>query len=438
MKISIFGLGYVGCVTAACLAQDGHTVIGVDANYQKMDLIRKGQSPIKEPGLDALIKEGVSAGTLQVCPDSTAAVCESDISLICVGTPSNGNGSLQLRYVENVCREIALAVAIKKTYHVVVIRSTVLPGTVENKLIPILEEVSGLKAGIDFGVATNPEFLREGSAIKDYLQPSFIVIGSLDRRGGEMVAELYRSLNAPVIHTQMRTAQMVKYASNAYHALKVTFANEIGNLCKVNGIDGQEVMEIFSLDNQLNTSSAYLRPGFAFGGSCLPKDLRAMLYQAKEFDVDCTVLGSILPSNRRQVELGISLIEQTGRKKIGILGLSFKADTDDLRESPAVVLVETLLGRGYELCIFDEQVELEQLVGANKSFLERELPHIASLIAPSLDELVAHAEVLVITNGSRSFHRIPELMNADQTLIDLVGLVKVNGEMKGTYKGICW
>jgi GDP-mannose 6-dehydrogenase len=438
MKISVFGLGYVGCVTAACLARDGHTVIGVDVNPQKVELVGSGRSPVEEPGLDELVREVVKSGHLHASLDSQAAVNASDVSLICVGTPSNGNGSLKLQYVENVCCELGIALASKPDYHVVVVRSTVLPGTVEERLIPLLEQHSGRRAGIDFGVCTNPEFLREGSAINDYLHPSFVVIGELDQRSGDIVQELYQSVDAPAIRTAIRTAQMVKYTSNAFHALKVVFANEIGNLCKANGIDGQEVMEIFSQDHQLNISTAYLKPGFAFGGSCLPKDLRALLYRAKQVDIDCPLLSAVLPSNQKQVDLGIRLVEKTGHKKVGILGLSFKAGTDDLRESPAIILAETLLGRGYQVRIFDEKVQLSRLVGANKSFLEQELPHIASLMCSSIEQLASQSEVLVITNGSKTFRQVPHLMNGHQVLIDLVGIAKNKGDMQSLYEGICW
>lgn len=438
MKISVFGLGYVGCVTAACLARDQHTVIGVDVNRYKVELIGAGQSPVEEPGLNALIAEMVKAGRLTVSLDSAIAVQESAVSLICVGTPSNLNGSLNLQYIENVCTEIGKALASKTDYHVVVIRSTVLPGTVEDKLIPLLEAQSGRRAGVDFGVCTNPEFLREGTAINDYLHPSFVLIGELDARSGDVVRELYTTLDAPVIRTTIQNAQMVKYASNVYHGLKVTFANEIGTLCKAQGIDGQAVMEIFAQDRQLNISSAYLKPGFAFGGSCLPKDLRALLYRAKELDVETSLLSAILPSNQKHIERGIRFVEQTGCKRVGILGLSFKPDTDDLRESPAIVLAETLLGRGYQIKIFDDQVQLSRLVGANKNFLEKELPHIASLMCASIQELVELSEVVVITNGSKSFRDVPSLMRPDQVLFDLVGIANRKDNLQSRYEGICW
>lgn len=438
MRISILGLGYVGCVSAACLAYEGHTVLGVDVNPLKVELLDSGRSPVMEPGLDEIVEGVVGSGRLQVGLDSKAAVHCSEVSLICVGTPSNENGSLNLQYVENVCREIGMALAAKQGYHVVVVRSTVLPGTVEQKLIPLLEQHSGRQAGVDFGVCMNPEFLREGSAIHDYYHPSNVVIGELDQRSGDVVEAMYGSVDAPVIRTAIPTAEMVKYASNAFHALKVVFANEIGNLCKAQSIDGQEVMEIFGKDRQLNISTAYLKPGFAFGGSCLPKDLRALLYRAKELDVECSVLKAVLPSNQKQVELGIKVVEKTGHKKVGILGLSFKPDTDDLRESPAVSLAETLLGRGYQVRIFDEKVQLPRLVGANRAFLERELPHIASLMCSSMEQLVSQSEVVVVTNGSKAYRQVLRLMNGQQALIDLVGIAKDNSDLPSMYEGLCW
>jgi GDP-mannose 6-dehydrogenase len=438
MKISVHGLGYVGCVSAACLAQDGHEVLGIDINPLKVRLLESGKSPVVEPGLEELIVRNVSSGKLKVGLDSQAAVHQCGVSLICVGTPSNDNGSLKLDYVENVCREIGEALADKQDYHLVVIRSTVLPGTVEKRLIPTLEERSGKRAGIDFGVCMNPEFLREGSAIQDYYQPSFVIIGEFDERSGKIVEELYSNVDAPVILTSIRTAEMVKYACNAFHALKIVFANEIGNLSKANGIDGQEVMEIFCQDRQLNISDAYLKPGFAFGGSCLPKDLRAMLYRAKEVDVEMPLMNAILSSNQKQVERGVKLVEKSGCKKVGILGLSFKANTDDLRESPAVILAETLLGRGYQIRIYDDEVELSRLIGANKSFLEQELPHIASLMCSSVEQLVEQSEVVVMTNSGKGFRHAPDRMRQEQTLIDLVGIAKGNGDLKAGYEGICW
>jgi GDP-mannose 6-dehydrogenase len=438
MNVSVFGLGYVGCVSAACLSKDGNQIIGVDVNPLKVEMLAAGRSPIVEPGLNELIKQSVVDSSLQVTTDVHKAVLGSMLSLICVGTPSNENGSLKLDYVKKVCQEIGEALVDKAEYHVVVIRSTVLPGTVEELLIPILEQSSGKKAGADFGVCMNPEFLREGSAIKDYYKPSYVVIGELDQRGGDVVAALYQEIDAPAFRVPIRTAEMVKYISNAYHALKIAFANEVGSLSKAQGIDGQRVMEIFSTDTQLNISSTYLRPGYAFGGSCLPKDVRALLYRAKELDVDCDVLGSILPSNRKLIEQSVRMVERTGKKKIGLLGLSFKPDTDDLRESPAVILAETLLGKGYDIKIYDDKVELARLIGANKAFLDSELPHIASLMCSSMDELIAHSQVVVITNGSKAFGQAPDLMDKKQVLIDLVGVAKEGRELPGLYDGMGW
>lgn len=438
MKTGIFGLGYVGSISAACLARDGHTVIGVDVNPRKSDLIRSGRSPVIEPGLDELIADVVRGGRLWATTDSQDTVHHTDVSVICVGTPSNGNGSLKLDHVEHVCREIGTALSTSRDYHVVVVRSTVLPGTVRARLIPILEEYSGRRAGPDLGICMNPEFLREGTGLDDYDRPSQVVIGELDRRSGDTVQSLYERVEAPVVRAPIETAEMVKYVSNAFHAVKVTFANEIGNLCKAHGIDGREIMEIFCQDRQLNISPAYLRPGFAFGGSCLPKDLRALLYRAKERDLECALLEGILQSNDRQIRRGTELVERAGYKRVGVLGLSFKSGTDDVRESPIVSLVETLVGRGYQVSVFDDKIDPEWLVGANKLFLERELPHIASLMRPSMDEVVADADVVVVANASEAFRGISALIREDQLLVDLAGIVKGKNDLRGRYEGICW
>ena len=361
MRVSVFGMGYVGCVTSACLAHDGHHVIGVDVNQLKVGTIQSGHSPIIEPDLDQWISDGTESGRLMAILDCAAAVQDSDVTLICVGTPSNGNGSLKLDYIEKVCREIGTALSTKDSYHVVVVRSTVLPGTVEERLLPILEQSSQKLAGRDFGLCANPEFLRESSAIKDYYNPSHVVIGALDARSAEVVQKLYDGLSAPIVRTTIKTAEVLKYVNNAFHALKVVFANEIGNLCKVHSIDGQDVMEIFCQDRQLKISPTYFRPGFAFGGSCLPKDTRALAYRAKQRDVDSPLLEAILTSNERHIRRGIEMVERTKRKNIGVLGLSFKAGTDDVRESPVIPLVETLVGRGYRVRIYDEHLQLNKL-----------------------------------------------------------------------------
>jgi len=438
MKIGIFGLGYVGCVTAACLASDGNEVVGIDVNPLKVEMLNAGQSPIIEPGLDQLIKDGRNSGKLKASLDHAAVVRESDISLICVGTPSNDNGSLKLDYVQSVCQQIGTALGEMTEYHLVVVRSTVLPGTVEEKLIPILEQASGRKAGVDFGVCMNPEFLREGSAIKDYYQPSLVMIGEIDQRSGDTLQPVYNPVNAPLIRSTIRTAEMVKYTCNAFHAMKVVFANEIGTIAKSNSVDGQEVMDIVSQDKQLNISTAYLRPGFAFGGSCLPKDLRAILYRAKELDVEVPMLASLLPSNHQHVQVAIKMIERTRKHRIGVLGLSFKAGTDDVRESPTITMIETLIGRGYQVRIYDDKIQLARLIGANKSFLEKEIPHITTLMCPTIEELVAQSEVLVVANGSAEFRQVADMLKEDQILIDLIGIVKQAQKMDTSYEGICW
>jgi GDP-mannose 6-dehydrogenase len=421
MRISVFGLGYVGSVSVACLAQDGHTTIGVDVNPQKMALLAAGCSPVIEPGLHELVGDAVRSGRLRICPDGQAAVQDSDVSLICVGTPSNGNGSVNLHHVEHVCSEIGKALAVKQRYHVVVVRSTVLPGTVQERLIPLVEGRSGKRAGRHFGVCMNPEFLREGSAIRDYYHPSQIVIGELDEASGDAAQEMYAAVNAPITRTSIPTAEMLKYACNAFHAVKISFANEIGNLCCAQGVDAQQVMTLFCQDHQLNISTTYLKPGFAFGGSCLPKDVRALLHRGRQHDLTLPLLSGALESNQQQIRRGIELVEQTGRTRIAVLGLSFKAQTDDVRESPSVPLVETLLGRGYQVRVYDEHVKLERLIGTNKAYLDRGLPHIASLMCASAEEAVATAEVVVIVHRTSAFRRAAELVRADQIVIDLAG-----------------
>ena len=438
MRISIFGLGYVGCVTATCLAQQEHQIVGVDINPHKVRLIETGHSPISEPGLDDLLGKVVERGLFRVTTNPDQAVQDTDVSLICVGTPSNHNGCVNLNYIEKVCAEIGESLGRKPSYHVVVVRSTVLPGTVQKRLIPILEHHSGRLAGQGFGVCMNPEFLREGSAIKDFYNPGLTVIGQIDQKSGDIIKRLYEKVNSQIIQTSLPVAEMIKYTSNTYHALKITFANEIGTLCKTEGIDGQKVMEIFCVDQQLNISSAYLKPGFAFGGSCLPKDVRALAHWAKERDVDAPVLASILPSNRYQIERAIEMVEGTKRNKIGVLGLSFKAATDDVRESPTIAMIETLIGRGYQVAVFDEIVDPEKLIGGNRIFLEKQMPHIASIIRRSMEEVIQEVEVVVIANGSSMYEHALQLLRDDQILIDLVGSIKGQKNLGERYDGICW
>jgi GDP-mannose 6-dehydrogenase len=438
MRISVFGLGYVGCVSAACLARDGHAVIGVDVSQYKIDLLAGGRPPVSEPGLAELLASVVATGQLRVGRDAEAAVQESDVSLICVGTPSSDNGALNLQYVENVCRQIGAALPCKQGYHVVVVRSTVLPGTVCEQLVPILEQLSHRRAGREFGVCMNPEFLREGSAIEDYYHPGYILLGQIDARCGDVVERMYAAVEAPVVRTTIPTAEMAKYVSNTFHAVKVTFANEIGNLCKAQGVDGQEVMDIFCRDHRLSISASYLKPGFAFGGSCLPKDLQALTHRARELAVDTPLLSAAWQSNQLQIQRAIEMAERAGQHRIGILGLSFKPNTDDVRESPTIYLIETLIARGYEVLVYDEIVDPAKLIGANRAFLERELPHIASIMRPSIEAVVESVEVVVIANGSPAFGRVPSMLRTDQVLIDLIGIAKGARAMRSGYEGICW
>ncbi len=437
MKLAVFGLGYVGCVSAACFAKEGHHVVGVDVSPVKVDIINSGKSPIVEAGISELIGEMVAAGRLRATLDTEDAINNSDCSLICVGTPSNANGSLDLTYVKRVCQQIGAVLEEKKERHTVVIRSTMLPGTIETVVIPTLEQYSGKKAGRDFGVCINPEFLREGTSLKDFYAPPFTLIGADEEEVAANVSRLYNGVDAPLFVTAIKAAEMVKYACNCFHAVKVTFANEIGNICKALDIDSHQVMDVFCQDTKLNLSPYYLKPGFAFGGSCLPKDLRAIAYKAKELDVEVPVLAAVLPSNRRQIERAVEMVYATGRKRIGVLGFSFKAGTDDLRESPMVTLIETLIGKGMQLAIYDRDVSLARLFGANKQYIEREIPHIAQLMRESIDEVLDHAEVLIVGNKAEEFRQLESRLRSDQTLIDLVRLFdgKTTG---GAYQGICW
>jgi len=437
LRISVFGLGYVGTVSAACLAADGHAVVGVDVNPDKVKAINAGTSPIVEPGVDQLIAHGHRQNTLRATTSALDAIEASDISLVCVGTPSHLNGSLDLRYVQRVCEEIGTSLRRKGPFHLVVLRSTMLPRTTEDIAIPTLEESSGKKAGRAWTVCYNPEFLREGSSVHDFYNPPKIVIGEADHASGDPLVKLYERLEAPLIRTSLRAAEMVKYTDNAFHALKITFANEIGNLCKRLDIDSHEVMSIFCQDTKLNLSPAYLRPGFAFGGSCLPKDLRALTYQAKLLDLEAPVLNAVLRSNSHHIDLAIQRIINLQKERIGFLGMSFKADTDDLRESPLVEMIETLLGKGYSIRVYDKNVSVTRLVGANKRFVDEHVPHLSSLLVDTPDQLVDHAEVLVIGHQSPEIPALLAKMRPDQLVVDLVAGAK-NVAMRPNYEGICW
>lgn len=437
MKVSIFGLGYVGTVCAGCLSNDGHDVIGVDNVIRKIELINSGQTPIIEAEIGEIIASCVRSGRLRGTTDSVQAIHETDLSFVCVGTPSQINGNLDLKYIRRVCEEIGQALRTKRTHHVVVVRSTILPGTMRSIVIPILQELSGKKAGIDFGICYNPEFLREGTSVKDFNCPPKTVIGELDTPSGDLLAGIFGKIEAPLIRTDLETSEMIKYVDNSWHALKIGFANEIGNLCKSFGIDAHEVMNIFCQDRKLNISSAYLLPGFAFGGSCLPKDLRALAYQAKSHDLQLPILSSILPSNEMQVARGLQMIMEKGHKRVGILGFSFKAGTDDLRESPLIEVIERLIGKGNDLRIYDRNVRMASLVGANRDFILNRIPHISRLMVDSIDAVLDHAQTVVIGNTDPDFQSVPERLRDDQQLVDFVRISNLRSK-NGKYDGICW
>ena len=419
MKISIFGLGYVGTVLTGCFARNGHHVIGVDTDPLKVQLVNNGKSPVIEPDLEPLISQGVLTGRIRATSEHEWAVMETELSMICVGTPSDRFGDLDLRYVINVCEAVGGALRKKSVRHVVVVRSTMLPGSVRKVVIPTLEKASGKKAGADFGVVFNPEFLRESSAVYDFYNPPKTVIGALFAPDAEVVASLYSEISAPLIRASIEVAEMVKYVDNTFHALKVTFANEIGALCKPLNIDSREVMDIFCQDRKLNISAAYFKPGFAFGGSCLPKDLRALNRLARALDVTTPLLGAISVSNEQHIKNALQLIQEKNRRRIGVLGFAFKAGTDDLRESPVVALVEALLGKGYELKIYDADVSLSKLIGANRRYLQEHIPHVSRLMVDSIAELISHAELIVIGKEQPEFYNALAGLNQEQFVIDL-------------------
>jgi GDP-mannose 6-dehydrogenase len=419
MKISIFGLGYVGTVSAALLADTGNEVIGVDVNTTKVDILNNGQSPVIEKDLENIIKKNVKSGSLRAITSAGDAVTGSELSLICVGTPSKPNNSLNLDYIAKVCKEIGSALQDKNSAHVVCVRSTMIPGSTESVVVPSLEEGFGGGLPDRVQVAVNPEFLREGSAVSDFLNPPKTVVGSDSEAAADKVMSLYQGIEAPVIKTSIRTAEMVKYVDNVFHALKIAFGNEIGTVCKAFNIDSHEVMDIFCTDTKLNISPAYLKPGFAFGGSCLPKDVRALLYAGRSKDVDTPLLSSILPSNTMQVQRAIDMVMARGKKKLTFLGLSFKPGTDDLRESPLVELIETCIGKGFDLRIYDANVSLARLIGANKAYIEKEIPHISNLMMDDLGAAVDFGEVIVIGHNQPEFVEALKRATKGTVVIDL-------------------
>jgi GDP-mannose 6-dehydrogenase len=437
-KISIFGLGYVGSVSAGCLASKGNHVTGVDVNPDKVRTLASGNTPIVEPDVPELIRDAVATGMLSATTDSADAVLRTDISFICVGTPSARSGRLDLGHVEKVCLEIGAALKHKSSEHLVVLRSTALPGTTENLVKTALEKASGKQAGRDFYVAMNPEFLREGSAVKDFFEPTITVIGAFEEKSFRIMRDLYSWVPGEVFETNPATAEMVKYSCNAFHAVKVAFANEIGTICKATSVDTDAVTRIFVSDTKLNVSAAYLKPGFAFGGSCLPKDVRAITYRAKELDLSVPLLSSLLPSNEQHIERAVSEILSTGKREIGFLGLSFKSGTDDLRESPYVLVIKRLIGEGRSVRIWDSNVTLGRLIGSNRQYIESEIPHIGSLLTDNLEIVVGGSEVVVLATSAVERTRLEALLRPNQLLVDLVNLAPGRRPAHVAYQGICW
>jgi GDP-mannose 6-dehydrogenase len=439
LSVSIFGLGYVGSVSAACFAWMGHKVIGVDVSPAKVEMMDAGRTPIVEARMAEMVAGANKSCRLHATTDATRAVLESDVSFVCVGTPSLRNGKLDLSHIEHVAREIGAAIGKKKSPHVFVLRSTVLPGTTENVALPILEKESGKQCGRDFTVCYNPEFMREGSAVADFLNPPYTILGASDTKHLAPLRELYKDVPAQLYETTIPTAEMVKYWSNCYHAVKVGFANEMGTMCKHLGVDAETVTRIFTSDSKLNISAAYLSPGFAFGGSCLPKDLRALTYKAKELDLKLPMLESLMPSNAEHVDRAVAMVLDTGKKKIAQLGLSFKAGTDDLRESPQVQLIKRLMGEGLEVRIWDEDVSLGRLAGSNRQYIEEVIPHIGSVLSADLEGVLSGAEVVILGNKSASSEMLAKHLKPSQIVIDLVHLDATRRPQGGgKYEGICW
>jgi GDP-mannose 6-dehydrogenase len=438
MRVVVVGLGYVGSVCSACLASRGHTVVGVDTSSFKVDCIDRGESPIVETGLSALIQESRAAGRLNATTRIAEAMPGAELVLVCVGTPSAPDGALNLEHVKRAVTEVGVALPRTGTFTSVVMRSTMLPGSVQGELLPVLEQVTGGRAGRDFGIAYNPEFLREGSAIADFFAAPLTVIGADDDHSAEALLRLYDGIGGERVRTSIRTAEMLKYVNNSYHALKVAFANEVGRVAQREGVDSHELMRLFCRDTHLNLGPSYLKPGFAFGGSCLPKDLRALNHRARRHDLDLPVLGSILRSNDQHIEAAIHLIERLRKKRVGILGLSFKAETDDLRESPILRVVGTLVGKGYTVLLHDPNLDMHRVLGANRRFIDDEVPYLPERLRTELSEVVEASEVVVIANASPAFRAVGGMLREGQALVDLVGAVEPGQVAHGEYHGLAW
>lgn len=433
MNISIFGLGYVGCVGMGCLAKQGHVMVGVDVSDEKVKRVNSGQATIVENEIDTLMADGFQQHLIRATKDYKEAVLNTDISFICVGTPSSDNGHLNLEYIYQTAREIGEALITKSTFHIVVIRSTVFPGT-NAKVSELIESVSGKKRNSDFAVVSNPEFLREGTAVADYMNPPLTVLGSSCSKAIQIMQELYKNTNAPIEVVDIEVAEMIKYVNNSYHALKVVFANEVGTICKQLGVDSHEVMRLFCMDKQLNISPYYFKPGFAYGGSCLPKDLRGLKTLAHDLYLDTPVLSAIEESNAKHIEQVVRMVDQSGKRKIGVLGLSFKAGTDDMRNSPIVSVIEQLYGKGYEVKIYDKNVSLSRLIGKNKSVIAEKLPHLNLMLQDDLKTVMDWADLLIVSNKAEEFKSIS--LRENQCMIDLVRIAEL--EHEENYNGICW
>jgi GDP-mannose 6-dehydrogenase len=438
VNISIFGLGYVGAVSLACLARDGHRVVGVDVDQAKLDLIAAGRTPVVEEGMVQLMADTVASGRVSVSRDTRQAVLDTDVSLVCVGTPSAPNGSQDQTAMLRLAHDLGTAMREKAGTHVFVFRSTLVPGTVEDVLRPIIEAESGKKDGVDFHVCFQPEFLREGTSIRDYDRPPFTVVGANAPEPAAKLRELFGHLPGEFHVTSIRAAEMAKYTCNNFHALKITFANETARLCEALGVDPFEVMDLVCKDRQLNISPAYLKPGFAFGGSCLPKDLRATIHLAKTHDVELPMQAAITASNRAHIELAIAKVAATAKRRIGMLGLSFKTGTDDLRESPLVLLAEHFIGKGCTILVYDPEVHLSNLLGANRRYIEQHLPHIGSLIRNDIAEVIAGSDVLVVGLGDAALVAgLAQHTRPEQTIVDLINIADRTA-LRGEYVGLCW